>query len=96
MNLQDIFSELYGGSDKQDDWIASRLLAPPLPTWVRADGTYDYIAAEIERASTLPSEAWEEWWILSDSYIASAFERAADHEEQLAHHITKQRVRSRH
>ena len=81
MKLQEVFRELY--SDCEQDWIAIQLTQQCLPSWVRKDGTYDYEAAEFERAAELSEAQFNNWSTFEEQYMRLARKRYAIHLRKL-------------
>ena len=81
MTLNEVFSAMYGQCTQ--DWIAIQLQQQCLPSWVRKNGTYDYTAAECERASQLSAAQFNNWSAYEDQYMRLARKRYAIHLRKL-------------
>lgn len=81
MTLNEVFTAMYG--ECTQDWIATKLQQQCLPSWVRKDGTYDYEAAEFERACELPEVAFNNWCKFDSQYMRLARKRYAIHLKKL-------------
>ena len=81
MTLNAVFTAMYGQCTQ--DWIATQLLQQCLPSWVRKDGTYDYEAAEFERAAELSEAQFNNWSTFEEQYMRLARKRYAIHLRKL-------------